>query len=309
MERGDTSTFEMTAFMAVAQAGSFTQAAETLGTTKSSVTKAVQRIEARMETRLFHRTTRAVRLTEDGEIYQAAVRIALDSLQDAEQSIASRRIEPSGRVRLNLPSAFGRLMLDPLARLRHDYPKITLELSFTDRMSDPVAEGWDIIVRIGELPPDSGMTVRKICHLRFGLYASPGYLERTGRLRSIAELTARDAVVYRASSGRLRPWAVRREDGEVEEISPHPSVIVADGQALADAVTAGYGIAQMLDGIVHPYHTAGSVEHVLPQADVDGLPVHAIIPVGQKMTAKTRFVLDYLTDAIRSQLGVDLDLE
>jgi DNA-binding transcriptional LysR family regulator len=300
VERADASIPEIAAFAAVAQTGSFTRAAEDLGSSKSNVGKAVQRLEGRLGTRLFQRTTRAVRLTEDGEIYLLAAQAALDGLRDAEHALAARRAEPIGRVRLDLPAGFGRLLLPTLASLRERFPKITLELALTDRMSDVVGEGWDIVVRIGELPDDGEMTVRKLCDLRLGLYASPEYLARKGPVHAIGDLSGHDAVIFRGPSGRLRPWTVL-DAGRVRDISPSPVLVLADGQALVEAAVSGLGVAQILDRVAQPYVDAGKLEHILPGADVDGPPVHAMIPLGQKMAAKTRAVLNHLAESLREE--------
>jgi DNA-binding transcriptional LysR family regulator len=289
---------DIAAFVAVAQTTSFTRAAEGLGTSKSNVGKAVQRLEARLGTRLFQRTTRAVRLTEDGETYLLAAQAALDGLREAEMALAARREEPIGRVRLDLPAGFGRLLLPALATLRQRYPKVTLEVALTDRMSDPVAEGWDIVVRIGELAADSEMTVRKLCNLRLGLYASPGYLDTHPDIQSISDLNSHDAVIFKGPTGRLRPWTL--QDGDhVHSISPTPVLVMADGQALIDATINGFGLSQILDRVARPHVAAGRLRHVLPEADVPGPPVHAIIPVGRRMAAKTRAVLNHIAEALQ----------
>jgi DNA-binding transcriptional LysR family regulator len=296
LERMDAA--DIAAFVAVAQTTSFTRAAEGLGTSKSNVGKAVKRLETRLGTRLFQRTTRAVRLTEDGETYLLAAQAALDGLREAELALAARREEPMGRVRLDLPAGFGRLLLPALAALRQRYPKITLELALADRMSDPVAEGWDIVVRIGELAADSEMTVRKLCDLRLGLYASPEYLDTHPAIRSITDLSSHDAIIFKGPSGRLRAWSL--QDGEqARAISPTPVLVLADGQALVDATLNGFGLSQILDRVAQPHVAAGRLRHVLPELDVAGPPVHAIIPVGWRMAAKTRAVLNHIAETLQ----------
>lgn len=297
-ERSDASIPEITAFTAVAQTGSFTKAAENLGTTKSNVGKTVQRLEARLGTRLFQRTTRAVRLTEDGEIYLKAAQSALDGLREAEQSLAIRRAEPIGRVRVDLPAGFGRLLLPSLMDLRKRYPKVTLELALSDRMSDPTGEGWDIVVRMGPLPQDSDMPVRRLCGSRFRLYASPDYLQRKGEPKSIGELASHDALIFRGPSGRLRPWSLQ-DSGGVRELLPDPVLVLSDGQALIEMTVLGHGISQLHDVVAAPHIESGRLKHVLPSAEVEGLPVHAIIPLGQRMPAKTRVVLNHLADVLQ----------
>nr|WP_315252482.1 LysR family transcriptional regulator [uncultured Duganella sp.] len=288
---------DIMAFVAVAQTGSFTSAAERLGTNKSSVGKAVQRLEKHLATQLFQRTTRAVHITEDGQTYLAAARVAIERLRDAEQALAANRAEPVGRVRVDLPAGFGRLILPTLGALRARYPKVVVELSLNDRMSDPVGDGWDIVVRIGHLPADSEMTVRKICDLQLGLYASPAYLDKRSAIVTIADLMDHDAVLFRSFTGQLRGWSLN-DHGQRREFAPTPALIL-DGHAFVEAAVLGLGISQMIDSFARPFVLDGRLVHVLPQADVPAPPVHALIPVGRKMTAKTRVVLDHIVATLQ----------
>jgi DNA-binding transcriptional LysR family regulator len=298
MPTGELPVHDIATFVAVAQNASFTKAAEKLGTSKSNVGKAVQRLELRLGTRLLQRTTRAVRLTEDGEIYLEAARSALEGLSEAEVALSARRDEPVGRVRLDVPIGFGRLLLPTLLRIRQQYPKVTLELNLSDRQSDPVKDGWDIVVRAGQLPAEGEMTVRKLCDMRLALFASSGYLARHAPLSSIHDLTGHEAVVFRAGSGKTRSWTVTEGSRVFETIAP-ASLITSDGRAFIDAAIAGLGIAQIFDRVAEPHVTAGELEHVLPQADVDGPPIHALIPAGRRMPPKTRVVLDTLVEFFR----------
>ncbi|MCU1775043.1 MULTISPECIES: LysR family transcriptional regulator [Pseudomonas] len=298
MERADTSFPDIAAFVGVAQTGSFTRAAENLATSKSNVGKAVQRLESRLGTKLFQRTTRAVRLTEDGETYLLAAQAALDGLRDAAQALAARKEEPIGRVRLDIPSGFRQLFLPTLSELRHRYPQVTLELSMTDRMSDAVGEGWDIVVRAGVLPQDSEMTVRKLCNTTLSLYASPDYLARHAPIETAADLVHHDAVIFRGFTGKLRPWSLT-ENGHFRELAPPPVLVLSDGQAMIDATVVGLGISQLFNQVAQPYVDCGRLVPVLPALDSPGPPVHALIPLGNRMPAKTRAVLNYLADRLR----------
>src|ERR1700753_3197288 len=191
---------DIATFVEVAQHASFTRAAERLGTSKSNVGKAVQRLELRLGTRLLQRTTRAVRLTEDGEIYLEAARSALEGLGGAEIALSARRDEPGAGVRLDVPIGVGRLLWPTLLRIRQQYPKVTVELNLSDRQSDPVKDGWDIVVRAGQLPAEGEMTVRKLCCVRLALFPSSGYLARHAPLASIDNLTGHEAIIFRSSS-------------------------------------------------------------------------------------------------------------
>jgi len=301
MQTGELPIHDIATFVAVAQNASFTRAAEKLGTSKSNVGKAVQRLEVRLGARLLQRTTRAVRLTEDGEIYLEAARAALDGLNEAEVSLSARRDEPVGRVRLDIPIGLGRLLLPTFERVRQRHPKVTVELSLSDRQSDPVKDGWDIVVRAGELPAEGEMTVRKLCDVQLGLYASSDYLARHAPIASVDDFTEHDAIIFRAGSGKTRPWTVSNGT-RTFETAPPASVITGDGRAFIDAAIAGMGIAQIFDRVAAPHVESGELQHILPQADVDGPPIHALIPAGRGMPPKTRVVLDHLVEFFKRPL-------
>jgi DNA-binding transcriptional LysR family regulator len=292
---------DIATFVAVAENASFTRAAERLGTSKSNVGKAVQRLETRLATKLLQRTTRAVSLTEDGETYLEAARAALDGLSEAEVALSARREEPNGRVRIDAPIGFGKLLLPIFASIRSRYPKVTMELSLSDRHSDAVGEGWDIVVRAGELPAEGDMTVRKLCDVRLGLYASPGYLRGRDPIGSVDDLRVQDAIIFRAGSGKLRPWTVS-DSGHPLQLSPPASVITGDGRVFVDCAINGLGIAQIFDRVAAPHVASGELIHVLPEAGVIGPPIHALIPLGRRMPPKTRVVLDHLAEAFRVPL-------
>ncbi|WP_019832831.1 LysR family transcriptional regulator [Sphingomonas sp. PR090111-T3T-6A] len=302
IERSIPGIQDIEVFIAVAESASFTRAAERLGTSKSNTGKAVQRLEAKLGTRLFQRTTRAVRLTEDGETYLQAARMAIEGLTDAENALAARRSEPDGRVRLDVPAGLGRLFLPALEELLRSYPKVSLELSLSDRHSDAVGEGWDLVVRIGQLPEQGDMTVRKLCDLRLGLYASPAYLERRGTPKEVRDLEAHDGVAFRQAAGTIRSWTLNDNGRRLDFLPPTSSAVMTDGQALIDAVIAGFGIAQIFDRAAQPHLCAGRLVRVMPEADIDGPPVHALVPLGRGMPRKTRVVLDALADLLRKPI-------
>lgn len=303
MSRSTPPIHDIATFVAVAQHASFTRAAERLETSKSNVGKAVQRLEERLGTKLFQRTTRAVRLTEDGETYLDAARTALDSLGEAEVALSARRDEPTGRVRLDVPIGFGRVLLPTIATIRERYPKVTLDLSLSDRHSDAVGEGWDIVVRIGALPPGGDITVRKLCDIRQGLYASPAYVANHQSIKSVADLWNHEAIIFRGGAGQPRPWTVA-DGGQAVQMAPKVGLLVNDGHAMIDAALNGLGLAQIYDRVVQPFVAEGMLIHVLPEADDPrNVPVHALIPVGRRMPPKTRVVLEHLVEVLRAPLA------
>lgn len=299
IDRNNVSIPDIMAFAAVVEAGSFTRAAEALGSTKTSMGRAVRRLEERLGTQLLQRTTRTVIPTREGEIYYEAAKAALTELKDAERLLLDRHAAASGRVRIDLPAGLGRLLLPALVELRERHPKITLDIALSDRRSDPVADGWDIVVRIGDLEPDSLTTVRKLCDLRFGLFASPDYLSRSHPIACLSDLALHHGAVFRGGNGQIRPWLV--QDGPQQRaFTPIPVLVVSDGQALIDATIQGFGLAQLLDHVAAPHVASGQLIHVLPSADVPGYPVHALIPVGHRMPSRTRVVLDALARCFQS---------
>lgn len=290
---------DIAVFVAVAQNASFTRAAERLATSKSQVGKAVQRLESHLGTKLFQRTTRAVRLTEDGETYLTAARAAIDGLSEAETALAARREEPVGHVRLDIAVSMGMVVLPTLERFRASYPKVTLELSLNDRQSDPVKDGWDIVVRIGELPDTGDMIVRKLCDLRLALYASRAYLKGRPAIRSVEDLTDQDGILFRSNSGRPRPWLIHSGD-QVISLLPRTTVLAWDGRTMLDSIKAGLGIGQIFDRVAAPFVAAGELVPVLPDLDAPAPPVHALLPLGRRMPPKTRAVLEHLSAVLRA---------
>jgi DNA-binding transcriptional LysR family regulator len=123
-------------------------------------------------------------------------------------------------------------------------------------------------------------------------------LERKGQVTQVSDLSSHDAAIFRAASGRLRPWSVR-DGGTIREISPSPALVVADGQALIDATVQGFGISQLFDRVAKPLVDDGRLIHVLPESDIPGPPVHALIPLGHRMPSRTRVVLEQLAAFMR----------
>jgi DNA-binding transcriptional LysR family regulator len=300
LKPGAPSMQDIKAFIIVAQYGSFTRAAEFFGTGKAGIGKAVQRLEAQLGTRLFQRTTRAVTLTEDGETYLEAARAAVEQLNAAESILAARKETPGGRVRLDIPVGFGSFIIPALPRLQQQFPLLSLELSLSDKASDAVGEGWDIVLRVGELPADGEMTVRKMCDLSLGFYASPAWLNTQPPLINAGDMLNQSAVVFRSASGALRPWFLA--DGDVRrDVLPTTRTIVGDGRSMVDLVRAGMGIAQIFTRVGDVYTANGELARVLPALTISGPPVYALIPVGRKMPLKTRVVLDFLADLIQQK--------
>lgn len=203
----------MRAFVRVVEAGSFTKAAETLHMSKTTVTQLVQQLEARLRVRLLNRTTRRINVTPDGIAYYERVTRLLADMDDAETSLSSASTLPRGRLRVDVPSPFARLILIPaLPAFLARYPDIQLDMGVSDRTVDIMGENVDCVVRGGE-PNDQSMVARRVANLSLGIVASPGYLALAGTPSHPAELENSHHRIVGFSwgrAGRLYPLVMHR---------------------------------------------------------------------------------------------------
>ena len=254
-------------FVAAARAGSFTAAAEKLGITKSAVGKSIARLEARLATRLFHRTTRKIALTADGAAYFASCAAAMDGIHDAELALQSGWQTPSGRLRIDMAAAFGRgVVLPILAELAQLYPALTLTLTFTDNLVDPIEEGIDLQIRFGDIgavSDASGLVARLLSSQRQWLCAAPAYLERKGGAPlTLAALQQHDCIVgYRRNTAVQ--WRAIDAAGQEFRFTPPPTYEVGDGDAVLAMALAGCGICQLPTFLVRAALASGALVSVL----------------------------------------------
>jgi DNA-binding transcriptional LysR family regulator len=207
-------TQEMTSFVAVVEAGSFVAAAGVLGLSKAAVSRQVAELEHRLGARLLHRTTRRLSLTDDGQLFYGRAKELLAAIDEAESEIASRSGEPSGLLRINAPLTFGVLHLAPLwGRFADAHPKVALEIDLSDRIVDLVEEGYDLAVRITNLP-SSQLVSRQLASSRMVLCASPEYIARHGAPAHPDDLTAHRVISDSYWSPRV-VWSFSVPDGEV----------------------------------------------------------------------------------------------
>lgn len=291
------------AFVCTADAGSFTAAAERLSLSNSAVGKAVARLETRLGIRLFERTTRRLALTDAGAaFYRTCVRV-LAELHTAEQVLAADRLEPSGRLRVDVPATFGRMRVMPLLLAFMDrHPAVRPHISFTDRFVDLVDEGIDVGVRIGG--PDhwpSSLGHRYLGTERLIFCASPGYLARRGTPQSIAELWSHDAVTYGRADGSANPWRIAHGAGPVERRDVEGRITVGHGDAQTEAVLAGGGVAQLATWLVDAHLASGQLVQLLPHAATEGLPLHLVWPRSRQLLPKVDGLLTYLGERLGIQ--------
>ncbi|MGJ7549977.1 LysR substrate-binding domain-containing protein [Pseudomonas alloputida] len=284
-------------FVAVADLGSFTAAAERLNLTGSAVSKSVARLEERLGVRLFNRTTRTLALSEAGITFYRTCTSVLADLEQVEHALSAEGDEPHGKVRIDLPASFGRLHVLPLILdFIHQHPLLQPHISFTDRFIDPQHEGIDIVVRIGG--PDAWPA--SLGHQFFGAQrlifcASPAYLAQHGTPQSERDLDQHHCVGYGHGDGQVSPWFFKgRQPGEMERRTPQARIAVGDGEGEVAAVLAGHGIGQLPTWLTQQHIDQGTLVEVLPELATDGLPMNLVWLKNRENQPKVRALLDYL---------------
>ncbi|TDR70538.1 LysR family transcriptional regulator [Paludibacterium purpuratum] len=289
------------AFVHAAEAGNFSAAAERMHLSRSAVAKSVARLEERLGTRLFHRTTRSQSLTEDGlTFYQRCARV-LAELEQAEEELAKGRDEAVGKVRITMPVQLGRSCIAPaLFALAQRQPGLQLEMSFTDRCVDLIEEGFDLAVRSGPLPDSSSLKMRKLGEQELVLCAAPAYLARRGTPRTLSDLAAHDGIFY-GRADRIGEW--RFLVNAREEVSAVQARFCMDDlDVMLTAVKEGLGIARLPTWLLGDALQSGYIKQILHGHQVAAYPVHIVWPTARQLSRKLRVVIDELAAVVPSSL-------
>jgi DNA-binding transcriptional LysR family regulator len=283
---------EIAVFTQVVDLRGFTRAAANLRLTPSGVSRIVTRLEARLGARLLNRTTRSLSLTDDGaEYYQRCTRILAD-LDDANATLAKASATPRGRLRVDVPLVLADFVVGPaLPRFLERYPEVSVDLTVRDRVIDPTAEGVDVVVRLAPAR-DSELVARRLASARWVLVASPAYLAKRGRPRTLADLRAHSCVAYLSSTGTL-PWRLRGSSGEVT-FSPQGRLQAGAGNVLTHAAVAGLGIVQTFEYHVADELARGDLEVVLEKLEPEPRIVHALFARQKAKLPKVRVFVDFL---------------
>jgi len=291
---------EMEAFVTVVDAGGFTDAARRLGLSKSAVSKHVSALEARLGARLLNRTTRRVGPTEIGvAYYDRAARVLADAAE-ADAMAASMQGAPRGELRVSAPVSFGLTHLAPaVSAFLCAYPEVSARVALDDRFVELVAEGFDLAVRIGDLP-DSTLKARRLAETALHLVAAPAYLARAGAPAAVEALAEHELLHYaNLSSGGL--WRLRGPKGAERTVRAQGRLTVNNGDALLQAAEQGLGVALSPAFIAGPSLRAGRVVEILPQARPAPLGVWAVWPAGRFPAPKLRAVVDFLAERFKGR--------
>lgn len=285
-------------FARVVEAGSFTKAAQTLHMSKTTVTQLVQQLEARLRVKLLNRTTRQVKVTDDGAAYYKRVVQLLADLEDADSSVSGASAEPKGRLRVDVPSPLARMLLMPALPAFHArYPEIQLDMGVSDRNVDVIGDNVDCVVRGGELT-DLSLTARRVGELALGIFAAPSYLAHAGRPSHPRELegTHHRIVGYlRSSLGTVAPVTMRSARERVE-VQGRYVVAVDDGNAYLAAGLAGMGILWLPRYMADPHVKLGELQPVFDGWQLDPMPLYVAFPPNRRVSAKVRAFIDWINE-------------
>ncbi len=296
----------MQAFARVVETGSFTKAAETLHMSRSTVTQLVQQLEARLRVRLLNRTTRQVNVTADGAAYYERVVRLLADMDDAETSLSDASTTPRGRLRVDVPSPFARMILVPaLPEFHARYPEIQLDLGVSDRRVDLIGENVDCVVRGGTIT-DQSLVARHVGDLQLGVHASPAYLTRMGtpaHPRELEDTHHRIVGFLWARTGKPLPYAMRRGD---EHLRAHGRYVVAldDGNAYLAAGLAGLGVLWLPAYMARPHVAAGELVSLFEDWTMDPMPMHVAFPPNRHVSTKLRVFIDWVVALIEAHAPV-----
>jgi DNA-binding transcriptional LysR family regulator len=290
---------DINAFVHVAEAKSFTAAAERIGLSRSAVGKSVLRLEDRLGVRLLQRTTRRVSLTSEGAVFhERCIRILAD-LDEAEISMLSHSQAPRGQLRLELPVSFGRLHVLPIvSQFMSKWPEISVNISFNDRYVDLIDEGVDLAIRLGG-SDDSRLMTRLLAPHRLVTCASPAYLARRGIPQDVEQLADHSCLAF-IHGGRPVEWRFSI-NGQMSSVAIKGRFSATNAEALRDATLAGYGIARLATFLISDDLRAGRLLRVLDDISADGPSVRAVYPSSRHLSPKVRSFIDELLSAWRPE--------
>jgi len=295
----------MNVFLRVAETGSFTRAAEDLRLPRASVSLAVQQLEARLGTRVFHRTTRRVQLTQDGQALLERCRVLLSDLDEVEGLFQRDRSQIAGRLKVDVSSRMGRTLIAPaLPDFFRRYPNIELEFGMTDRLIDLVREGVDCAIRGALTMEDSSLVSRRIAECAMVNCASPGYIAEHGMPESIADLDHHWAVNYASpTTGRIYPWEYL-EDGATKTVPMKSRVTVNSAEAYMACCQAGLGMIQVPARDAAGMLAGEGLVEVLPAWRAAPMQICALYPHRRHLSRRVQAFIDWVEELIRASTRI-----
>ena len=286
---------EMSVFSRVVAAGSLSSAARELGLSPAMVSRRLAALEARLGVRLVNRTTRSLRLTDEGASYFETCSRLLTEIDEADAAVSAGRVEPRGPLKVALPAAFGNRHIAPLIpRFAARYPKVQLALSLSDRTVNLVEEGFDVAIRIAELE-DSSLAARKLAPNRRVVCASPDYLRRHGTPRAPEDLAAHNCLT---STDFVMSWDYKGPDGTSASVRVSGRYACDNWEVLRQWALAGLGVALKSTWDVRQHLEDGSLVPLCPGYTFGtDVAIYAVYPHRRFLPAKTRAFIEFLADS------------
>jgi LysR family transcriptional regulator, regulator for bpeEF and oprC len=281
-------------FVRTAEELSFGRAAVSLGISTAAVSKAVRKLETELGVKLLDRSSRAVTLTREGELFLDRCRRAVVDVQAAREAMQGSRREPQGELVVTLPFIVAPIVLPQLTRIGAQYPRLSFRLHLSDRIARLTNESYDVAVRIGELD-DSSLIARALRKTRWVTVAAPSYLARKRPPSSTADLAAHNCLRFVAPNGRPRNWSFG--DGVVEVSG---NLLIDHGTSLVAAAEAGMGVCQVLDFMVERHVRDGTLVELLADVPAPGPTIHAVATSGRARSANVKVFMQFLADALRA---------
>ncbi|KIS44004.1 LysR family transcriptional regulator [Kosakonia radicincitans] len=281
-------------FVAVAEAGSFVAGGKAMGLTRSAAGKALARLEAYLETRLFQRTTRRLSLTTEGhEFFNRCCRL-LEDLEEAEASIRQNSPLPKGILRLTVSEGYGKMVILPFIQaFLENSPGISIEVSFSDRVVDLIEEGFDLAIRVGNGATSHQYITQVIDRTRPQLFVSPDYLKQWGKPESVAELKAHRRLVYGLGTASTGWNLIDKEHGRIT-LNGSNHVRFDSGDAIRIAAIAGLGIGYLPSFMIGRDIVEGRLVQLLPATQGEEMAIHAIYPSRRHLSLRVRAFIDGL---------------
>lgn len=287
----------MRAFIAVAESQNFAAAARQLGLSAPAITRAVASLEERIGTRLLHRTTRVVRLTEAGTSFLADCKRILAELDEAEASAAGSHGAPRGLLSLTASVMFGRIHVAPVVlKFLDAYPEVSVRTLYVDRVVDIIDEGFDVAVRIAHLP-DSSLNAVRVGTVRRVICASPDYLAAHGTPRRPDELNGHSIMQF-SNTLAPEPWVFRDE-----AVTPRSRMVVNSSDVGIAAALAGKGITRVLSYMIAPHLLSGKLKIILADHELPPVPVHLVHREGRRPNARVRGFIDFAASHLQTALS------
>ena len=284
-------------FLEVVKHESFAGAARALGLTGPAISKQVQSLEEQLGVKLLNRTTRHVGLTEEGAIYFEKARQALEDLDEAEQQIQELKACPTGKLKVNAPMSFGTQFLTrPIAAFAEQYPEVELEIEFNDRWSDVVGEGFDVVIRIGELE-DSTLIARKLAPCPIILCAGEKLIQKYGLPESVEQLSDYPGIIYNMHKQKGQ-WRYRDNNGLIATQTLNRNFAANTAEMLLEACLHGLGITLLPAFSVESYLKSGELIALFPEYPTfPELGIYAMYPQNRYLSTRTRLFIDWLSNA------------